>query len=219
MRDMEVLLLEQFIEKDYGDDLLLLTATDEASGRLVGLIFWRYMHGTDDQFWQHVKIDWAASIGPDASEALVSGKPISEAFTVIELLCTDRAYRGRGIGKLLLVAALAYSAVKDGKSAAVLTLGSGDDNVEARHLYEKLGFEQMPEDFFKAGHLMVQPKHILVLWDIKRSLKDLTIGDFDGQRKGTEVPQLTYGSDDADGSLRRLNSHACAEVVEQLTGC
>ena len=114
-------LLEQFVEKDYGDDLLLLTATDERDATLVGLIFWRYLRGSDDNYWQHLRIDWEASFGPNADAELVSGKPIADAFTMIELLCTDRAYRGRGIGKLLMVAALAYSAVKDGKE--VLRVG------------------------------------------------------------------------------------------------
>eukprot|EP00929_Paragymnodinium_shiwhaense_P053392 TRINITY_DN26714_c0_g1_i1.p1 TRINITY_DN26714_c0_g1~~TRINITY_DN26714_c0_g1_i1.p1 ORF type:complete len:206 (+),score=24.79 TRINITY_DN26714_c0_g1_i1:157-774(+) len=105
---MESLLLEQFIEKDYGDDLLLLTATEETSGRLLGLIFWRYLHGVSDEYWEHLKLDWEDIVGADANSAIVGGAPISDAFVLIELVCTDRSFRGRGIGKLLLVGALAY---------------------------------------------------------------------------------------------------------------
>ncbi|CAE7831137.1 unnamed protein product [Symbiodinium sp. CCMP2592] len=42
MGGMQEILLDQFVEKDYGDDLLLLTATEQPGGRLVGLIFWRF---------------------------------------------------------------------------------------------------------------------------------------------------------------------------------
>ena len=136
---------------------------------------------------------------------------------MIELLCTDRAYRGRGIGKLLMVAALAYSAVKDGKTAAVLTLGNGDDNAEAAGLYKKLGFEEMPHEMFSTDtSLMVQPQHVLVLWDIKRSLKTLKIRDFDGRRKGTRIPQLAPLRDDETETIQRLNSSDCIELVDRL---
>merc|ERR1712187_577056 len=102
--------------------LLLLTATERDTGRLVGMIFWRYLRKTDNDYWQQVNIDWEVALGPSAQGALVSGQPFTDSWVLIELLCTDRKYRGHGVGKLLLVAALAYSAVKHQKTAAVLTV-------------------------------------------------------------------------------------------------
>eukprot|EP00435_Cladocopium_sp_Y103_P041484 s468_g11.t1 len=108
MGGMQELLLEQFMEKDYGDDLLLLTAT-EPGGAVVGLIFWRYLRSSHDEFWHHVMVDPSA----DEQLALSPARPPPDAWVLIELLCTDDQFRGRGVGKLLLVAALAYSAVKE----------------------------------------------------------------------------------------------------------
>ncbi|CAJ1363490.1 unnamed protein product [Effrenium voratum] len=210
----EELLLEQFIEKDYDDDLLLLTATDQG-GNLVGMIFWRYLRSSHDEFWRHVLVDMG-------SEALALRTP-PEAWVLIELLCTGDAFRGRGVGKLLLVAALAYSAVKDGKQAAVLTLGRGDANLAAAELYRKLGFQQMPDELFvepedgAVGGRWVDPKHVLVLWDIRRGLRPLTMDEVSGSKKGIHVPQLEVGQ--ASGAdLRRLDSAQCREVVHRLTG-
>ncbi|CAJ1363491.1 unnamed protein product [Effrenium voratum] len=214
MGGMQELLLEQFIEKDYDDDLLLLTATDQG-GNLVGMIFWRYLRSSHDEFWRHVLVDMG-------SEALALRTP-PEAWVLIELLCTGDAFRGRGVGKLLLVAALAYSAVKDGKQAAVLTLGRGDANLAAAELYRKLGFQQMPDELFvepedgAVGGRWVDPKHVLVLWDIRRGLRPLTMDEVSGSKKGIHVPQLEVGQ--ASGAdLRRLDSAQCREVVHRLTG-
>jgi len=218
MNGMEELLLEQFIDKDIETDLLLLTATQKATGRLVGLIFWRYLRNADDDYWKHVKVDWKAALGPNADSALVGNRPLSSAF-VLEQLCTDRTFRGRGVGKLLLVTALAYSAVKDGKTAAVLTLGCGDDNAVARDLYEKLGFEPMDVDLVAKLNNSEKWRHVLVLWNIKEGLRSLAVNDVDGSKKGTRVPQL----EDQNGvrlelcPVQRLNSGGCEQVVERLT--
>merc|ERR1712129_637041 len=120
-------------------------------------------------------------------------------------------HRGRGIGKLLLVAALAYSSIKNGKSVAVLTLGSSKDDEMARNLYDKLGFEAMPEDCFGDTETKstVDPSHVMVLWDIKRSLKSLTLADVDAASKGSRVAQLQDGGD----HLKRLDSATCQDVV------
>eukprot|EP00913_Durusdinium_trenchii_P012190 g11449.t1 len=218
MGGMQELLLEQFIEKDYGDDLLLLTAT-EPGGRLVGLIFWRYLRSTDDEFWHHQcgiaigrlceKCDGKCVIcdsyvrpsqlarvcdecnygsyqgrceccqcekdrdgcpkivnlgtartdlfyerkkygfksrrgnAPDAGAGRLALRTPPDSWVLIELLCTEDAFRGRG------VAALSYSAVKANKTAAVLTLGRGDANRPAAQLYRKLGFQAMPGELFE----------------------------------------------------------------------
>mmetsp|Transcript_21881 Transcript_21881/g.62091 ORF Transcript_21881/g.62091 Transcript_21881/m.62091 type:complete len:311 (+) Transcript_21881:145-1077(+) len=218
MHDMPSLLLEQFIEKDYGDDLLLLTATEITSGRLVGLVFWRYLRKIDDDLWEHVQLDWTAALGPRAGRAFAS------SWSHIELLCTDEAYRGHGVGKLLLTAALAYSAVMDGKTASVLVLGGtgSDDNAAARELYTKMGFEEMPLELFSSSGegSCVHPDHVLVIWNIKRSLRNLYLSDVDGTRKGTRVPQLTAGPSDGEAGdeLTRLDSAVCSEIVGRLTG-
>ncbi|CAE7474984.1 unnamed protein product [Symbiodinium sp. CCMP2456] len=146
MGGMQEILLDQFVEKDYGDDLLLLTATEQPGGRLVGLIFWRYLHSAHDDFWRHVLVDLGKA---DHLQPLGrQGAPAPDAWILVELLCTDDSFRKRGIGKLLLVAALAYSSVKDGKTAAVLTLGHGEANEPAAELYRKLGFYPMPAELF-----------------------------------------------------------------------
>eukprot|EP00434_Breviolum_minutum_P031515 symbB.v1.2.027868.t1/scaffold2894.1/size68075/5 len=212
MGGMQELLLEQFIEKDHGDDLLLLTAT-EPGGHVVGLIFWRYLHSAHDDFWHHVMVD------PSVTEDTLQIRPTlppPNAWVLIELLCTDDKFRGRGVGKLLLVAALAYSAVKDGKTAAVLILGRGDENLAAAELYRRLGFQRMPEELFcgtEDGHAMVDPRHVLVLWNIRQGLRSLTLQEVSGVAKGTVVPQL----EDDNKELLRLDSGHCAEVVERLT--
>ncbi|CAE7404172.1 unnamed protein product [Symbiodinium natans] len=138
MGGMQEILLDQFIEKDYGDDLLLLTATEQPGGRLVGLIFWRYLHSAHDDFWRHVLVDLgkAEDLHPIGEQS--RGAP-PDAWILVELLCTDDSFRKRGVGKLLLVAALAYSTVKDGKTAAVLTLGRGEANEPAVELYRPRG--------------------------------------------------------------------------------
>lgn len=232
MHGMEVLLLQQFVEKDYGDDLLLLTASEEPSGHLVGMIFWRYLRKAEDEHWAQVNIDWQAALGPKAGESLVSGRPLADAFTLIELLCTDETYRGHGVGKLLLGAALAYSSVKDGRTAAVLTLGHGDENRAARDLYEKVGFEEMPEEYFSTGSeagspasasgSLVEPRHVMVVWDIEHSLKSLTLGDLLGSKKGIVVPQLgemgATKSEKAAQEHRHLDCSTSADLVQRLTG-
>eukprot|EP00928_Gymnodinium_smaydae_P043443 TRINITY_DN29100_c0_g2_i1.p1 TRINITY_DN29100_c0_g2~~TRINITY_DN29100_c0_g2_i1.p1 ORF type:complete len:333 (+),score=96.12 TRINITY_DN29100_c0_g2_i1:40-999(+) len=212
MHDLQVILLDQFIDKDYGDDLLLLTASEEASGRLVGMIFWRYLHKIDDDMWEHVRIDWEQA---SPSGSFAGG--FADAWTYIELICTDEAYRGHGIGKLLLTAALAYSTVKDGKQECLLVVGHGDDNEAAKHLYRKVGFEEMPRDVFtpeaSSSRKGVRPEHVMVIWNIKRSLRSLRLKDVSGTAKGTRVPQMERGA----APMARLNSDTCVELVDQLT--
>eukprot|EP00933_Yihiella_yeosuensis_P018292 TRINITY_DN15065_c0_g4_i1.p1 TRINITY_DN15065_c0_g4~~TRINITY_DN15065_c0_g4_i1.p1 ORF type:complete len:388 (-),score=77.46 TRINITY_DN15065_c0_g4_i1:211-1314(-) len=269
MHGMQMLLLEQFIEEDHGDDLLLLTATEVGSGRLLGFIFWRYLQRHDDSYWEHILFDWEKVsceqrirnrrlLRKELSDGRLEAKlsavsdrrysgasdadlerilptssasdsqcpatvPPPDSWLLVELLCTEEAYRGHGIGKLLLVAALAYSAVKDGKTAAVLTVGHGDDNLAAGELYRRLGFQRMPPDFFQGeqedGQKVVRhvdPRHVLVLWDIKRSLGKLTLEDVSGSNKGTHVLQLESGELHNLGTA--LDSQGCTEFVDQITG-
>ena len=61
-------------------------------------------------------------------------------------------------------------------------------------------------------HRWVDPRHVLVLWDIRRGLRSLTWGEVTGAAKGTAVPQLEGGQ-----RLRRLDTAHCEEVVERLT--
>jgi len=206
--------------QDYGDDLLLLTAADERSGRLLGMIFWRYLHHMDDDVWKHVNVDWAAAGGAEGGGG-GGGKPppdFKDAWTYVELLCTDRAYRGHGIGKLLLTTALAYSTVKGGKTECVLVLGHGDQNESAKELYRRLGFEEMPGEFFSDGAYLddscVKPEHVMVIWNTKQTLGSLSLEEVNGSQKGTRVPQLGSGTDDA---LQRLDTDGCLEMVKNLT--
>eukprot|EP00435_Cladocopium_sp_Y103_P044195 s468_g12.t1 len=108
----------------------------------------------------------------------------------------------------------------DGKTAAVLTLGRGDANLAAAELYRRLGFQQMPEELFvdtedDDGHAprWVDPRHVLVLWDIRQGLRSLTLQEVSGAAKGTVVPQLEGDKEE----LQRMDSSHCAEVVERLT--
>jgi len=219
MHDLESMLLESFIDKDYDDDLLLLTATEGDDGKLLGMVFWRYLREIDDLFWDAAGVDWKKKLGSQIENACICGKPFRDAWVVIELLCIDEACRGHGIGKLLLVAALAYSAVKDGKTAAVLSLGGGggSTNQTAKALYERLGFQKMPLADLAGGRgvgdALAPPKFIMVAWDIKRGLKSLKLGDITGRAKGTQVPQLDQGGSKL---LKRLDSTECADVVERL---
>lgn len=61
-------------------------------------------------------------------------------------------------------------------------------------------------------HRWVDPRHVLVLWDIRKGLRSLTWGEVTGAAKGTAVPQLQGGQ-----QLRRLDTAHCEEVVERLT--
>lgn len=40
------------------------------------------------------------------------------------------------------------------------------------------------------GHAMVDPRHVLVLWNIRQGLRSLTLQEVSGAAKGTVVPQL-----------------------------
>lgn len=215
MHGLESILLDNFIEGDYGDSLLLLTASEERTGTPMGMVFWRYLESVGDEYWEHVNVQWKSAHGKEIERTLPNGKQFSGSWTLIELLCTNEAHRGHGVGKLLLVAALAYSSVVNGKTAAVLTLGSNDDNEAAHSLYDSLGFEQMPEHYFgpSDSEHHVDPSHVLVLWDIKRSLKSLRLADVDGSKNGSHLAQL---EDCTDQRLQRLDSAACRNVVERL---
>ena len=88
---------------------------------MVGLIFWRYLHSAHDDFWHHVMVDPSVTDDTLQIRALAaSGQqweffekhllpslgptlPPPNAWVLIELLCTDDKFRGRGVGKLLLV--------------------------------------------------------------------------------------------------------------------
>merc|ERR1712193_177590 len=99
-----------------------------------------------DDFWRKANVDLDYSISPAGLPLAKTTPP--DSWTLIELLCTDRSYRGHGVGKLLLVGALAYSAVKDRKTAAVLVVAETSEADVSKHLYTKLGFEEIPGDFF-----------------------------------------------------------------------
>ena len=125
---IENLLFESFVEDDYEAELLLLTATEHSTSRLVGLIFWRELPGKE-----------VAAMLRSEERGCVSDS--CGGWVKIELVCTDRTVRGHGIAKLLLAAVLAYEARVRGVPHAVLSVAGGASNTAANSLYAKLGFQ------------------------------------------------------------------------------
>ena len=176
---LEDVLFDAFIEDAYDGLLHLVTLTDIDTGRLAGLIFWQALEQEEVDNWTS---DWRsihAQLHPAPIEAhrkqllpvrkypksmpvdLTSDQASSpdnirpNRWLKIDLLCTDRSFRGRGVGKVLLTSALVYSAVREGKNSAMLEVAGGEENVAATGLYSKFGFQTPPEGFMKPPGMSV----------------------------------------------------------------
>ena len=160
--DLEDLLFGMFEDGD-DDALMLLSATVVASDTLVGFIFWRDVPPDEMHSWL---------TADHPTEAPHHGGAVGDAGWVkIELLGTDRSFRGHGIGKILLGAVLAYEQRERGMTHAVLQVAGGEDNIAANRLYDSFGFELPPQGYFTPQ----ESKNLQVVWSLpENSLRSLT---------------------------------------------
>ena len=196
---LEDILWDSFIEDDWEGMLHLVTLTDDTTRRLAGLIFWQALEAEQVEAWnQEWKAertltgsrasvqDVQAQVEAERARAVVpirrvQSLPVTAStpddlqprqWIKINLVSTDPAFRGCGVGKTLVASALVYSAVKEGKNSAVLEVAGGESNAAANRLYSKFGFESPPRGFFKSPEL--PPDELRVLWDIHHSLRTIT---------------------------------------------
>ena len=70
------------------------------------------------------------------------------SFDIASPISLHRVLRATTTPHLWPILATAPTLCEDGKTAAVLTLGRGDENLAAAELYRRLGFQPMPEELF-----------------------------------------------------------------------
>jgi len=203
---LERLLLEAFVEDVYEGALQLLTCSDGVTGELVGLIFWRSIPGEEMHRWLvHPEYSLASDLATLSIPDQAHGSPASHAtsrelvrpqhlpnyddWTKIELLCTDRRQRGRGIAKLLLASALAHAIVVGDKTSAILQLAGGHDNRPAERLYEKFGFQEPP-----LGTFGTPKENLRVVWNMTHGLRPLTDDIKHAQTRRLEGTHAQHGS-------------------------
>ncbi|KAI9006401.1 hypothetical protein DFJ74DRAFT_389568 [Hyaloraphidium curvatum] len=103
----------------------------------------------------------------DWNSAPVSASPY-EGWIKVELIGTHPAHYRKGYARILFVAVLLISYLRDGKRHVVLHVAGGAANIEATNLYKSLGFVEPPAGMFR------QPNNnLLVLWSIEAALRKL----------------------------------------------
>lgn len=80
-------------------------------------------------------------------QGVTKGQPHYDAYPAVRIgrLATDRRYRGRGVGKLLLLDALSRCLDLKGR-AGVMALVVDAKDAAARSFYEHFGFIRFPDD-------------------------------------------------------------------------
>jgi GNAT superfamily N-acetyltransferase len=91
---------------------------------------------------------WLA-VSDDAGVGCVALRPVDETTAEVKRMFVDAAWRGKGVGRALLVALIAGARAR---GYATLWLGTLDDMTAARRLYESLGF--LPIERYRADELM-----------------------------------------------------------------
>lgn len=80
---------------------------------------------------------------------------LTEQLAKIERVAVLATYRGQGIGRKIMVRAIAFL---DNQNCVSIKLNS---QVQVKEFYQKLGFEQSGEEFYEAGilHIAMQRIH------------------------------------------------------------
>lgn len=120
-------------------DRVLLARNDTGSGEVVGVCgYHQDGHGAVDMTWRRLRsfLSPAASVWALAALGVLS-RPSRSDVLVLDGICVDEPARSRGVGSMLLDAALD---VARGQGKQQLQLSVIEANPRARALYERHGF-------------------------------------------------------------------------------
>jgi len=194
VNNLEKLIFELFIE-DQEESLRLLSLRDVNTKDTVGFIFWRNISEEEMKTWSkniHTKNQKALPIQYHELASNLNNMKISHppqhvlvrsnsakspeddfdetnltGWIKIELMCVRKDKTGMKLGSILLAAALAFAAIKEGKTHGVLQVAGGESNNSAYELYKKFHFEDGKEYFNNPNN------NLMVLWNIRHALETL----------------------------------------------